>query len=188
MASNNMLSPFNFLNNNDLMRIQNDEYCRQVLDLNDSTIEKGLRLSETDAKELVDTRNQSLVNNNRIEVGIGVLPKLIEKFSNSTFIYQSNYAETLNELLEIFYYIKTEAFDKVSDNELIDLIWDYFENRCFGSIELMTGRELEILLRYIHDDRKNYTLESKDDYTQPYDRYIRGHIFDSDDDISDMEG
>lgn len=186
MAKNNMLNPFDFFGNIQLIHAQNDEYCRQLMELNETTLQKGLILSETEVRELIDTRNQSLADNSRIELGIGVLPKIIERFSDSSFIYQSNYADTMNELIEIFYYIKTEAFDKISDDDLIEAMWEFFEHTCYGSIELMTGRELETLLKYIHGGRKDYTLESKDDYTQPYDKYIHGHIFDSDDD-TDME-
>lgn len=164
MANNNMLTPFNFFSGGELTQAQNKEYCRKLLELNDDTIQKGLLLSETDAKELIDTRNKSLSDYNRIEIGIGVLPKIIEKFSESTFIHQSNYTEILNELVDIFYYIKTEVRDKIRDNDLIDLMWDYFENKCFGSIELMAGRELEILIKYIHGGRTSYILDHNDDY------------------------
>lgn len=164
MAKNNMVNPFDFFGNSQLIHAQNDEYCRQLMELNETTIQKGLVLSEPEIRELLDTRNKSLMDNSRIELGIGVLPKIIDKFSDSSFIYQSNYAETINELVEIFYYIKTESYDKISDNDLIDIMWDFFENKCYGSIELMTGRELEILLKYIHGGRKNYTFDDDDDY------------------------
>lgn len=167
MADNNMLTPFNFFSGGELTQAQNREFCRKLLELNDNTIQKGLVLSETDARELIETRNKSLSDNSRVEIGIGIVPKIIERFSQSAFIHQSNYSETLNELVDIFYYIKTESKDKISDNDLIDLMWDYFENRCFGSIELMAGRELEILLKYIHGGRTSYILDHNDDYNIP---------------------
>jgi hypothetical protein len=164
MAENKMLSPANFFSGNDFLAIRNKEYCRQLMQLNDETILKGLILSEADVRDLVDTRNKSLADNGRFEIGVETVTKIIDRFSESSFIYQSNYAETINELVEIFYYIKTEAADKISDNALLDMMWDFYENKCAGSIELMTGRELEILLRYIHGDRKIYTLDEEDDY------------------------
>lgn len=167
MINNNMLTPFNFFSGGELTQALNMEYCRELLELNDDTIQKGLILSEIDAKELIDTRNKALSDNSRIEIGIGVLPKIIKKFSESTFIHQSNYSETLNELVDIFYFIKTEVRDKISDNDLIDLMWDYFENRCFGSIELMAGRELEILIKYIHGGRTSYIPDYNDEYNLP---------------------
>jgi len=164
MAHNTMLSPISFFDNNALTAIQNKEYCRRILELNEDTIQRGLLLSEADARDLVDTRNKSLAENNRFELGVETVAKIITRFSGSSFIYQANYAETINELVEIFYFIKTEAVDKISDKALLDVMWDYYENKCCGSIELMTGRELEILLRYIHGDRKRYTLDEEDDY------------------------
>ena len=164
MAENKMLSPVKFFSGNGYLAIQNKEYCRLLMELNDETIQRGLILSEADALDLVETRNKSLADNGRFELGVDTVTKIITRFSESSFIYQSNYAETINELVEIFYYIKTEAADKISDNMLLELIWDYYENKCAGSIELMTGRELEILLRYIHGDKKSYTLDEEDDY------------------------
>jgi hypothetical protein len=164
MADNKSLNLINFFNNASLTQIQNREYSRQIMALNDVTAQNGLVLSEADAYDLVETRNKSLADNHRVEIGIGIVAKIIEKFCASTFIHQPNYAETLNELVEIFYYIKTEAKDKISDTDLLDLMWDYFENRSFGSMELMTGRELETLLKYIYEDRKDYSLDIDDDY------------------------
>jgi hypothetical protein len=164
MTDNKTFTPANFINSAALTEIRNKEYCRQIMELNDETIQHGLVLSEADVRDLVDTRNKSLSENNRFELGVDTVTKIITRFSESSFIYQSNYAETINELVEIFYYIKTEAVDKISDKALLDVMWDYYEIKCAGSIELMTGRELEILLRYIHGDRKNYTLDEEDDY------------------------
>ena len=164
MPSYQILPQIDFFNNTALKEIQSRDLSLQILELNETTAEYGFVLSEKDAAELVQTRNKSLYDNDRIEMSIGIVAKIIEKFSKSSFVNQSNYAETLNELLDVFYYVKSEARDKISDNDLLDRLYDYYENKCYGSMELMTGREIEILLRYIHRDKKSYDLEEEDDY------------------------
>ena len=145
MPSYQILPQIDFLNNNALKTIQNRDLCLQILELNETTAEYGVVLSERDAADLVQTRNKSLRDNDRIEMGIGVLPNIIEKFSRSSFVNQSNYAETLNDLLDLFYYIKSESRDEISDNDLVDRLYNDYENKYFGSMDLMNGRVFDLL-------------------------------------------
>jgi len=164
VPSYQILRQIDFFNNNALKAVQNKDLCLQILELNEKTAEYGVVLSEREVADLVQTRNKSLYDNDRIEIGFGVLPKIIEKFSKSSFVDQSNYAETLNDLLDLFYYVKSEAKDQISDSDLLDRLYNYYENKCYGSMELMTGREVEILLRYINSGKDSYELEEDDDY------------------------
>ena len=52
-------------------------------------------------------------------------------------------------MIEIFYYFKNETLDLIGDDELIELMRDYYENRCKGSLELLKYRELEKLSKNI---------------------------------------
>lgn len=122
---------------------------RQLVVCNRATEKYGLTLTEKEAAELVETRNQVLSEQGRIEFGGGILTKLVLIFRNSPYLYKQNYTQTLNELVELFYYFKNEFMDRISDDDLLLCMKECFDTRCEGSIELMEGRELERLARHI---------------------------------------
>lgn len=119
----------------------------ELMTLNQKTAEYGMVLSGADARELVETRSIALKSYGRVEFGSGVIGRLIEKFSDSPYLHQRNYAATLHDLIEAFYYFKGEALDRISDDELIEQMKEAFNNRCRGSVELLLGRELEKLAK-----------------------------------------
>ncbi|MEG1743142.1 MAG: DUF6323 family protein, partial [Clostridia bacterium] len=96
-----------------------------------------LILSNDDAREIVETREDALISNGRFELGGGIITKIINAFCRSPYITQSNYAQTINELIELFYYFKTETKDKVDDDSLIEFMSNSFDNVCQGSVELL---------------------------------------------------
>ena len=108
----------------------------------------GLSLSETDLTELVESRRQALAGSGRVEFGGGVLPKLIYAFCDSPYAERETWAETLAELQEAFYYFKSEAEDRFTDDELIAFMVSVFNGRAQGSAEYLTGTSLEALCRY----------------------------------------
>ena len=134
----------------------------EIINCNEITSRYGLILSQAKAKELVETRAEALSNNGRIEFAGGVINKLIIKFCDSPFLSQFNYATTLNELIETFYYFKNETLDEISDDELISFMKKYFDQNCQGSIELLQNRELEVLARNIRYGISDYTTLCED--------------------------
>ena len=122
----------------------------KILALNTVSQEYGLVLTPEDAKELSEIRERSLRDNERLEIGLGAMEGVIRRFSRSAFINQENYAYVIAEVTDLFYYIKTETDDKVSDNELLDELYLRFEQRCRGSVDLLLSREGEILIRKIN--------------------------------------
>jgi len=140
----------------------------EIVKCNEFTVNYGLILSKQDAIELVETRTNALKDNRRIEFGRGVIDKIIKEFCDSPYISQSNYAETLHALIEMFYYYKNETLDKLSDDELIKFMKNAFDGRCFGSLELLECRELENLARNIrygnpYDLSGEFDEEDEDD-------------------------
>ncbi len=115
----------------------------EIVACNDKTQEYHLTLSEKDAEMLIATKNEVLRKNSRVEFGGNVISKLILGFYDSPYFSQHNYAETIDDLIETFYYYKNETLDEISDNDLIQLMRELFDKRCYGSIELLQNRELE---------------------------------------------
>jgi len=142
----------------------NKGVVEEILKTNEYSTRYGLILTHADAIELVETRNEALYANGRIEISSATIEKIIDAFCNSSYITQQDYASTLHELLETFYYMKNETLDSLPDDELIELMKNYFENRCKGSLELLKGREMEKLARNIRYGIPDYNnVEEKED-------------------------
>jgi hypothetical protein len=140
----------------DALQKQSEIY--EIIKSNEESMQYGLRLSEKHVLDIVETRNYVLKSYGRIELGGDIINKIIKAFCRSQYINQVDYALIINELVETFYYIKNETLDLVTDDELIDLMKDYFNNSCVGSIELLQGRELENFARSIRYDFSDYRL------------------------------
>ena len=69
-------------------------------------------------------------------------------FCDSPFLTRDNYAQTLAELQDAFYYFKNESEDRISDDELVELMRDVFNGRAQGSMEHLIGTSLEELCRW----------------------------------------
>lgn len=144
----------------------------EIMKCNEITARYGLTLSPAEARELVATRTEALNSNGRIEFAGGIINKLIIKFCDSAFLTQYNYATTLNDLIETFYYFKNETLDEISDDELIALMKKYFDQNCRGSMELLQNRELEALARNIRYGVKDYAdlhQDSDESFDEEYD-------------------
>ncbi|MFT3952574.1 MAG: DUF6323 family protein [Oscillospiraceae bacterium] len=120
-----------------------------LLQTNALSAEYGLVLSEQDAKMLAAAGKEALEIQDRIEFGKSVTVLLIEKFMRSTYLVQTEYAPTLAALLDVFYQAKEECLDILTDEEVLDLMFDFFERESGGSIELLQSRDLDVLCRKI---------------------------------------
>ncbi len=108
----------------------------------------GLSLSEADIEELVQLRGEALRATGRVEFGGGILPKLVRTFCRSPYVDNQNYAATLGDLQDAFYYFKNEAEDRFSDDDLLDYMERVFNGPAEGSTELLSAFSLEELCRW----------------------------------------
>lgn len=140
------------------------EVFNDIIQCNELTREYGLKLSEKDIKEIIDTRNIALQKSGRIEFNGQIINKIITSFCDSPYISQYNYSETINELVEIFYNYKNETLDYISDYELIEIMKENFNNYCQGSLEILEGKALYKISENIRYGIKDYTnLENEKD-------------------------
>lgn len=122
-----------------LQEVQIDE----ILQTNATSQQYGLVLTAPEAREIIAARNQALRSYGRLELDTAAARRIIQCFSASPFITQEDYAATLEELQEIFYYLKNETADRLGDDELIALLRDSFDNDCGGALELLKGMALD---------------------------------------------
>ncbi len=122
----------------------------KILALNTVSQEYGLTMTPEEAKDLSEVRARSLKDNERLEIGLGAMEGVIRRFSRSSFVDKQNYAWIIAEVTDLFYYIKTETDDRISDNDLLDELFLRFEQRCRGSVDLLVSREGELMIRKIN--------------------------------------
>lgn len=123
----------------------------------------GLCLTEEDIGELVTLRAEALKSTGRVEFGGGILPKLIRAFCSSPYIDAHNYASTLGELQEAFYFFKNESEDRFSDDDLIEFMLAVFNGDAAGSADLLCSISLEDLCRWARNAGNGNFLYEEDD-------------------------
>lgn len=101
-----------------LLRQSTDE----ILRCNEISVRYGLALTQEQALELLESRDTSLRRTGRVEFGAGVVDQLIVEFCDSPYLIQEEYADTLQQLLECFYYLKGESMEAACDEELLHLM------------------------------------------------------------------
>ena len=129
---------------------------QKVMQTNQYSERFGLVLSEEDANLLVQERSSSLRQEQRVEFGEGILPKLIFQFCDSTYLSQDNYVESIVRQQEIFYLYKNESLDDLSDDELLDYMKEKFDGVCQGDFEYLEGTVLEEFARNVRAESRTY--------------------------------
>ncbi|WP_425446511.1 DUF6323 family protein [Dethiothermospora halolimnae] len=132
-----------------------ESYVTELLKSNKKIKKYGLTLTSKEVSKIVEVRNDILENYDRVELGIQVTKKLIEDFSSSSYVDENDYIFVLNELQEIFYYLKNETEDRIGDIQLIDIIRKCFENECGGSVELLKSK----LQEFVKEFRRKIEIE-----------------------------
>lgn len=120
-----------------------------ILSCNVETEKYGLVLNEQQALALSQTCTYALKETKRIEFNGCMVNKLILAFCNSPYITEENYEDILHELINLFYELKNNTWDMISDDGLLVFLKDSFNGECSGSIELVSEKALE-LSEHIH--------------------------------------
>ena len=155
----------NSLINLNQMQLSDTTAMKDALaELNGRTAEYGLVLTVKPVNRLADSVHRALRDSDRVEIGEGILPVLAEEFSTSPFVTSENYAPLLEELVYIFFQVKTAVSDSVSDKHLVRLLRDFYENKAMGSVELLRDRDVDLLVKFIETEQGSADSSSGDSY------------------------
>lgn len=119
----------------------------ELLKINDESSAYGLILTPQDVEEIIKSRGYSLKNYGRIDLNMDVTKKLINKIYTSQYTDKDDYVEIINDLQDIFYYLKNETLDEISDNEIIDIIVGFYE-KTSGRIDNIQNLTEKFALEY----------------------------------------
>lgn len=136
--------------------ISEQNQVQAVVRMNQRTEKFGLALTEEEAQQLVSLRRANLQEQQRVEFGEGILPKLIDQFCDSPYIDRSNYAHTIARLQEIFYLYKNEMLDEITDDELLEFMREQFDTVCFGDLDYLEETCLDIFAQAIRAGYRGY--------------------------------
>ena len=131
---------------------------------NEYTNKYGLILSDNQISNLLERKKETLKETGRIEFREGIIDKLIKEFCNSPYINQENYAETLYELIEMFYEYKNETMDLITDDELIEFMRKSFDEICQGDLEYLSGTVMYRMRENLLRGKPIDYIEESEDY------------------------
>ena len=77
----------------------------------------------------------------------GIFRKLAYAFCDSAYITPANYADTLSELVALFYAFKSDIEDEMTDDELIEAMRRIFDGRAQGDLTYLADITLGDLCR-----------------------------------------
>lgn len=139
-----------------LLLLSEQNQTNAIRKTNEYTTQYGLRLTDSDIQELLVSRRECLCSQQRVEFGGSVLDKIIYAFCDSEYIYQDNYVETIDRLQSIFYLYKNESLDELTDNELIDVMRNAFDEKCQGSLDYLEETFLDDFARNIRVNTRRF--------------------------------
>lgn len=139
-----------------MMLLSEQSQMNIIRKTNEYSNQFGLNLTDDDIGELLVRRRESLSEQQRVEFGTGILDKIIFAFCDSDYVYQENYLETIIRLQNIFYLYKNESLDELTDDELISIMRNAFEEKCYGSLEYLEETFLDEFARNIRSDTKKF--------------------------------
>lgn len=125
----------------------------KLIECNTFLNEYGLSLSSKDISSIIERRSLALKNNKRIELDGGIIDKVIREFFDSPYISNDNFVETINEIIELFYYYKNETNDLISDDDLLKLMRKHYDDFAKGDLDYLSrnffrrNKEEEILIK-----------------------------------------
>ena len=139
-----MISPIILKSLNSNLQITQEN---EILALNEKSNIYGLTLNKEDVKEIINSRDNTLKSYGRIELDIGITKMIIENLYKSQYTDKDDYVYAINDLHEIFYYLKNETLDQISDKDIIEII-DEFYNNCCGRIDIVQEKCEEFAKNY----------------------------------------
>ena len=125
------------MNKDWMVLLQKERQAGGIVATNEKAARFGLSLTEQEAGLIVSEGQNALREQRRVEFGEGIAPKIIYEFCNSAYLNPNNFTNSIIRLQEIFYLYKNEMEDEITDDELLHLMKEQFENLCFGDLDYL---------------------------------------------------
>lgn len=107
-----------------------------LLNTNTKSEKYGLKLSNQDVQDLLESRERVLKDYERTETSADALKNIIEYFCESSYLQQDEYTETIADIQTLYYHLLNDQ-EGVPDAAIIEVLKRLYDNECKGSIILL---------------------------------------------------
>ncbi|MFL0196841.1 DUF6323 family protein [Clostridium sp. WILCCON 0269] len=135
----------------------------ELLKLNTYLKKQNLTLTLEDMKDILNTRNFTLKAHGRIELDINLTKDIIKELGNSPYVNQHNLVESINDIYEIFHYIKNCTSDFLGDEEIFKAVMFFYNKVYNGSIELLKGKGIEKIISNFKNNKYLTNINDEED-------------------------
>lgn len=135
----------------------------ELLSLNEKLEKHNLILTKTDVKEIIKSRNETLKAQGRVELDISAIKNIIKELGESPYINQDDFVESINDMFAAFHFVKNSTSDFISDDEVIHALLFYYNELCKGSMDLLMGKGIELIIEYFRQNNKLTELSVEGD-------------------------
>ena len=91
----------------------------QILENIQNNHKTGLLLTRKEVFQLCEKRNAVLVQCERLELNGGIMDQLIDVFMDCSYITRDEFADVMEEVIEVFYTMKNECSDLIDDQTMM---------------------------------------------------------------------
>ena len=95
----------------------------------------GMELSENQIRYLYEERADALKQTGRMEFGESAVKKMILAFCSSPYLSRECPENEIGDLLAAFYEWKNITRERFGDDELIEIMRNYYDGKAEGSVE-----------------------------------------------------
>ena len=91
----------------------------QILENMQNNHKTGLLLTREEVLQLCEKRNEVLVQCERLELNGGIMDQLIDAFMDCPYITRDEFADVMEEVIEVFYAMKNVCLDLIDDQTMM---------------------------------------------------------------------
>ena len=91
----------------------------QILENMQNNHKTGLLLTREEVLQLCEKRNAVLVLCERLELNGGIMDQLIDAFMDCPYITRDEFADVMEEVIEVFYAMKNVCLDLIDDQTMM---------------------------------------------------------------------
>ena len=91
----------------------------QILENIQNNHKTGLLLTRKEVFQLCEKRNEVLVLCERLELNGGIMDQLIDAFMDCPYITRDEFADVMEEVIEVFYIMKNVCLDLIDDQTMM---------------------------------------------------------------------
>ena len=109
----------------------------QILENMQNNHKTGLLLTREEVLQLCEKRNEVLVQCERLELNGSIMDQLIDAFMDCPYITRDEFADVMEEVIEVFYIMKNVCLDLIDDQTMMHYMRKQLDE-CHGVVVMMS--------------------------------------------------